>query len=467
MAELDGSVAVAAAAAPEPPVIRKVMSKLSIRVPEGCQEDFCQADLISPIGRIHLTPLSDGKVFSKADTHTAGNNLHLKSFEGSKETPIAVGGTTPKAILVENSPEVTITGMSSFKHRHNEFGKETDAVYNQSLQTSKVSKIQPARKQASILRIEPITYEVLDDHKEVHPGFQTAAKDSPSSTRLISLQPKKSLVLPLPDNPRFPVSDEDIMHYCAIIDIAYTERNQKDYAIKYHGVHCSYISLGQTLMPDGNFDNFLIPCFCRKLFEDKHPSKSGRHYFFSYIGESILKYNPAHDTLAIVRTSFLGAASASKFKKLDSSDRLFFPICHEEHWFCFVVDFKWKLFVFLDSYYSPNSEYQRSVQGRLRENFMTLWTEIFQTIEPDFSKYKVFNGKIPKQGNPHDCGIMTMMAMEHFDPPKDLCRIFSKNDVPHIRIQYANRLFFHSGNKVDGSLVRNFFNKETFMRQLR
>jgi hypothetical protein len=58
----------------------------------------------------------------------------------------------------------------------------------------------------------------------------------------------------------------------------------RNYALEYHGVHCSFISLGQTLMPDGHIDNFLIPCFCRKLFEDNHPSKSGRYYFFSYIG---------------------------------------------------------------------------------------------------------------------------------------------------------------------------------------
>jgi hypothetical protein len=93
-------------------------------------------------------------------------------------------------------------------------------------------------------------------------------------------------------------------------------------------------------MPDGHIDNFLIPCFCRKLFEDKHPTKSGRHYFFSYVGvflilnplnviisslmlgyvvminslffqqESILDFSSSlHEN--IVRTSFLGAASAS------------------------------------------------------------------------------------------------------------------------------------------------------------
>jgi hypothetical protein len=129
----------------------------------------------------------------------------------------------------------------------------------------------------------------------------------------------------------------------------------RDYAIIYHGVHCSFVSLGQTLMRDGHVDNLLIPCFCRKLFEDSHPSKSGRHYFFPYIGvckptvltayhisllffvkslfsimcfylvsyvliqESILDLsNPQHESL--VRTSFLGAASASKGKRLELSD---------------------------------------------------------------------------------------------------------------------------------------------------
>lgn len=67
-------------------------------------------------------------------------------------------------------------------------------------------------------------------------------------------------------------------------------------------------------MRDGHIDNFLIPCFCRKLFEDNHPSKSGWHYFFPYVGGSILEMsNSLHEN--IVRTSFLGAASASKRKE--------------------------------------------------------------------------------------------------------------------------------------------------------
>jgi hypothetical protein len=37
-------------------------------------------------------------------------------------------------------------------------------------------------------------------------------------------------------------------------------------------------------MPGGEVDNFLIPCFCRMLFKEKHPTSSGRHYFFLMLG---------------------------------------------------------------------------------------------------------------------------------------------------------------------------------------
>jgi hypothetical protein len=57
--------------------------------------------------------------------------------------------------------------------------------------------------------------------------------------------------------------------------------------VKYPEVHCNYQSLGESLMPDGEVDNFLTPCFCRMLFKDKHPSSSGRHYFFPHVGVCI------------------------------------------------------------------------------------------------------------------------------------------------------------------------------------
>jgi hypothetical protein len=55
-----------------------------------------------------------------------------------------------------------------------------------------------------------------------------------------------------------------------------------------------------------------------------------------------------------------------------------------------------------------------------------------------------------------------MKSLEVFDPTKDLRREFSSGDIIHMRIQYANRLFFHSGNLVDRSIVTNYYVKVSF-----
>jgi hypothetical protein len=63
----------------------------------------------------------------------------------------------------------------------------------------------------------------------------------------------------------------------------------------------------------------------------------------------------------------------------------------------------------------------------------------------------------------HDCGIFLMKSLEVFVPTKDLRKEFSKEDILHLRIQFANLLFFHAGNKADRSLVTNFYVKVHFV----
>ncbi|XP_051201872.1 uncharacterized protein [Lolium perenne] len=446
--------------APQIHPLRKVMSRLSLHLPENNVPGPCQSDLISPIGRLNLSPSRGGMDAMKVPATTSMQNILPKASDGSKQAPIPVGDTTPEAILkADASPGVTITGTSSFKDKQKELAAKGDDVYNRTVHPRSSHVNKPMKIGVGSLHVVEEGVEVVDVDKFVQ-------KQPAIVNGFVTLQPKNSLVFPLADNPRFPVSDDDIMHFCAIVELAYTDRIQKNYALKYHGVHCSFISLGQTLMRDGHIDNFLIPCFCRKLFEDNHPSKSGRHYFFSYVGESILDLSsPMQEN--IVRTSFLGAARASKGKRLDLSDRLFFPICHLDHWFSFVVDFKFKLFAFLDSFYSAKSDYQIAVRAPLIRNFTLLWKKIFNSDEPDFKKFSVMTPNMPRQGNAHDCGVFTMRSVEVFDPTKDLRKEFSKDDVLHLRIQYANRLFFHSGNTVDYSIVTNYYVKEDFVRQLR
>ncbi|XP_010236532.1 ubiquitin-like-specific protease ESD4 [Brachypodium distachyon] len=251
---------------------------------------------------------------------------------------------------------------------------------------------------------------------------------------------------------RFPVSALERRYYIVLCRLGHSERYQCDIAIMYRKVRCSYRSLGQSLMPGGHVNNFLISVFCRKLFDDCHPSISKKHFFFSYIGENILKYN-SRDQFKLIRNAFKGASLAMK---IDACELLFFPICHCEHWFLFVVDLQNCLFAFMDSLYSKKSRYQIVVRSLLIGNFKHLWREVVDP-EYNFDNFRIVYPAIPRQGNGHDCGIFVMKCMEIWTPGVVLHDYFSKVNIPNIRIQYANQLFFSSNNTVDKSLVTDFF----------
>ncbi|CAM0911084.1 unnamed protein product [Alopecurus aequalis] len=260
---------------------------------------------------------------------------------------------------------------------------------------------------------------------------------------------------PLQLNSRFPVSIEEIIHYSAIVELAHTP-HKKTLGVLYQKVHCSYQSLGESFMPEGEVDNFLIPCFCRVLFEERHPSSSGRHYFFPHIGDSILKYVGEHQE-STVRGSFEGAAKASKGRNLGHSDnRLFFPIVDSGHWFTFAVDFEYKLFVFLDSYYDKNSPFHLRIKDRLIDNFVHLW-ELIISDRHNFGTFRAMYPHVPKQQTLKDRGIFTMKFMEDWKPFIDMRKIFSYHDVLNLRVLYANRNYFFSQNEADLSLATNFY----------
>uniref|UniRef100_A0ACD5YRI8 Uncharacterized protein n=1 Tax=Avena sativa TaxID=4498 RepID=A0ACD5YRI8_AVESA len=322
--------------------------------PAGVKDTRSSLYMSSPISRINFSPNLSTKDPKAPCTFKVGNlSKHqfgrILNVNGSKGAPIPVADCSLKPQLIVQTPEVQITGASSFSFRQAELAKKGDELYNSVvLLGKKGSKSDNDKSEDNFIDLS-----------------QHAFEDRIVKDNLVILQPKNSLVLPLVQNGRFPVSDLDIKNYCAIVDLAYTQGIQKLYAVKYPKVHCSYISLGQSLMVSGHVDNFLIPVFCRKLFEDNHPSKSGRHHFFSLVGECILEYeNDEH--YSFVSKAFLGASSASKGKRLELSDRLFFPICRMRHWFTFCVDFKYRAFIFLDSLYNKDDDFHTSIKKRLK-----------------------------------------------------------------------------------------------------
>ncbi|CAD6251554.1 unnamed protein product [Miscanthus lutarioriparius] len=130
-------------------------------------------------------------------------------------------------------------------------------------------------------------------------------------------------------------------------------------------------------------------------------------------------YNCLYD-INTVKNCFLGANSAHK---LHLSEKLCFPIILHKHWFVFIVDLKNKLFVFLDSYFSGDHNFQIEARTKLSV----------------------------------DCGVFALKFMELWDRNVDLKDMFDHSDIPNIRIKLGVDLFFSKGNCIDKSLLMNLY----------
>ncbi|CAM0903723.1 unnamed protein product [Alopecurus aequalis] len=335
----------------------------------------------SPISRLNF---SESPILKDSDGSNDG--VRLNATRNNNATITTTSSPKPQPVL--QSPEVQITGYRSSSLKQVEAGKSLDDLYNSMAILHGNKDIQPSSSKNQAVGTEA-EYTDLSQH---------AVDERVQKDELIMLQAKNWLFLPLLPNRRFPVSNLDIKHFSAIVDLAYTLGVQKSCAVQFSKVHCSFISLGQSLQREGHVDNFLIPLFCRKLFEDNHPSKSLRHHFFSFIGECILDCNNGVQ-LEMISKALLGAASASKGKRLELSDTLFFPICRSRHWFTFCVDFKYKLFVFLDSLYNKEHDFHTSIKNLIIKNFVRVWKIVFKTDENIFKNFGIIYPHVPKQGN--------------------------------------------------------------------
>jgi hypothetical protein len=74
-------------------------------------------------------------------------------------------------------------------------------------------------------------------------------KRKSSVNGLIILQPKNTLVFPLAENSRFPVSVDDIMHYSTIVELAYTDRIQKYVFTFFFGFYTFVFAYDFSLSP--------------------------------------------------------------------------------------------------------------------------------------------------------------------------------------------------------------------------
>ncbi|KAL6840378.1 hypothetical protein ACP4OV_030188 [Aristida adscensionis] len=137
--------------------------------------------------------------------------------------------------------------------------------------------------------------------------------------------------------------------------------------------------------------------------------------------DNLLK-DPTEASQAVLENAF---TRSQKGRALTSSNLLFFPLCFEKHWFLFVVDIKDQYFVFLDSYYTKDCDYQKHVRERF---ILSRITRIFMS--------KGLENRV-------DGGICVMVCMQHWNSPRTiLSNIFGRFDIPRIRVKIANELMF-------------------------
>ncbi|KAL6657239.1 hypothetical protein ACP70R_005019 [Stipagrostis hirtigluma subsp. patula] len=404
-------------------------------------EGNCSTPQVTPMTMYSLpdSPVSLERVTPKLTQNRISSQSKKNSSAGKEKIPNDS----------KESPDCVITGQKDLFAKTSEMTKKADAVYN-----SKLSFGQGTSKQNVVEAGPSITK--ANVHDEVC-GDDVAGSDfreSKSTTggKMPRYGPRR-LIQPVDPRPvhafnardRFHVSQSERKNYRAICRLA-SSKYKDDRAVDIGGVHCTFRSFGESLMPGGVVSNFLIAVFCRHLFMKIHPDVSKKHYFFSNIADQLLKH-PEDAVESVLQRAFVRSRKA---RPLEDSNLLFFPVLFENHWFIFVVDIKDNYFVFLDSFYSQHDPYQQHVRDRLIASFIFHWNKFVHTNkEMNFENYQIIYPAVPQQGEDNlvDCGIFIMMFLENWHSPRTVLNsLFDINDIPKIRIKFANELMFLANN---------------------
>ncbi|KAF2939084.1 hypothetical protein DAI22_03g166000 [Oryza sativa Japonica Group] len=340
--------------------------------------------------------------------------------------------------IIKDSPDVFI-GEKKFSKKCADIGNKTNMMYNKMNRILLDSQKQNFKTFASPERV------LLCNMKNFNPSTSGTKPIHHDLRRVIN--PTKYCTDPYtPQRSNFTVSQYERQIYNAVCTLS-TSRYQERHAVEIDGVHCKFSSFGGSFNFGHEVSNFVVSVFCRYLFHLSHPSKSKKHYFFSSIGDDLLKH-PSRTDFSSVRKCFDGA---SKARPIQSCEMLFFPIFYKRHWFVFIVHLKDEMFVFLDSLHEEGSEYQDEVKNRLTSNFALAWNSIMEEYQINFDAFKNVYPPVSRQNNLFDCGVFTLKYMELWGARVQLTNHFSQKDIQNIRIQYVNRLFFHPDNSVLGT----------------
>uniref|UniRef100_A0A0Q3VRA7 Ubiquitin-like protease family profile domain-containing protein n=1 Tax=Setaria italica TaxID=4555 RepID=A0A0Q3VRA7_SETIT len=138
-----------------------------------------------------------------------------------------------------------------------------------------------------------------------------------------------------------------------------------------------------------------------------------------------------------------------------------FPILHDDHWSVFVVAILDGYFVFLDSFFEEDHQYQKDVRDLVvNTKFLKAWDESIG-IDWNFDEFVIHHAAVPKQDTKffqkYDDGVFAMKFLELWDPRMNLMQKFSSGNIADIRVIYINDMIFspHNSNKKGMDTISN------------
>ncbi|KAL6623339.1 hypothetical protein ACP70R_033218 [Stipagrostis hirtigluma subsp. patula] len=395
---------------------------------------------IDDVEDIDSSPQTPTEMYSLPSSQVSLDRVTPKltqPFINSASKKLQLNGKLKTSHESKESPDCVITGQKDLFSKTSEMTKKADEMYNSKLSFG----LGNSRNSASDSGPSNV-----NNYDEDMNGFDDGSRSdlmprkSTTGGKMPRYGPRRP-IQPVDPRPahvlnareRFRVNESERKNYRAICRLA-TSKFRDDYAVDIGGVHCTFRSFGESLMPGGVVSNFLVAVFCRHLFMKNHPD------------DQLLKH-PEDAVKSILERAFTRSCKA---RPLEDSNLLFFPVLFEHHWFVFVVDIKDHYFVFLDSLYSQNDPYHRHVKDRIIPSFIYHWHQFVRSHkEMNFESYETIYPVVPKQGedNMVDCGVFTLMFLENWNSPRTvLTSIFDINDVPKIRMKIANELMFLPSN---------------------
>ncbi|KAM0904276.1 hypothetical protein ACQ4PT_018107 [Festuca glaucescens] len=278
------------------------------------------------------------------------------------------------ARITSISQEVQILGERSFNNVCNDMSNKTDDLYNAGLSLG---------------------------NKSVSSG-----KENLRPKRVVNRS--SYLCSPFDINNTSRIEPHEMKLYETITTLCDDPNYQNKWVVNMNNCRCTLKQLGCSMKQGGWVEAWVINAICRKLFKDKHPRQSQKHFFF--------------------HTSSLN-----------------FPSLYDRHWFLFVVDMKARKFLFMDSLFGEHSDLHQEVDDKIITNFTRTWEEC-NLKEIHFETFGKLYPNLPKQKTPNDCEIFLIKYMEWYCTRNPKACSFSAKDIPEFRVKLAVDTLFNDYN---------------------